>query len=534
MELSFIGAAREVTGSCTLLNACGKNILIDCGMYQGADDYEHPPFPVLPQNIDCVLLTHAHIDHSGKIPKLVAEGYRNRIYATEATVKLCNIMLKDSAHIQETEAEWQNRKARRSGEDLYIPLYTMQDVERTLPLFTPCKYDNEYTVFDGIVVKFIDAGHLLGSASILIKITENGVTKSVLFSGDVGNVSRPLIPDPIKPTEGDIVVIESTYGDRVHGERKAFTLQFAKIIQETFDKGGNVIIPAFAVGRTQEILYLLREIKSEGLIQGHKHFPVWIDSPLAVEATKIYAGGMMDYYDAETIEMIKKGIDPLRFDGLSVSVTTQDSVRLNEDDTPKIIISASGMCEAGRIRHHLKHNLWRPESTILFVGYQAVGTLGRALAEGTQSVVKLFGETIEIKAEIKILPGISGHADETGLIDWLSSISPKPCRVFLVHGDDKVCDSFADHLHDAYGYETDAPYSGSQFDLAKGIWIREAAPVAVAVKKTASSQPNTVFARLLAAGQRLLTVIAHNEGGSNKDLAKFTSQINSLCDKWDR
>lgn len=530
MELSFIGAAREVTGSCTLLNACGKNILIDCGMYQGADDYEHPPFPVLPQNIDCVLLTHAHIDHSGKIPKLVAEGYRNRIYATEATVKLCNIMLKDSAHIQETEAEWQNRKARRSGEDLYIPLYTMQDVERTLPLFTPCKYDNEYTVFDGIVVKFIDAGHLLGSASILIKITENGVTKSVLFSGDVGNISRPLIPDPIKPTEGDIVVIESTYGDRVHGERKAFTLQFAKIIQETFDKGGNVIIPAFAVGRTQEILYLLREIKSEGLIQGHKHFPVWIDSPLAVEATKIYAGGMMDYYDAETIEMIKKGIDPLRFDGLSVSVTTQDSVRLNEDDTPKIIISASGMCEAGRIRHHLKHNLWRPECTVLFVGYQAEGTLGRAILDGADTV-KLFGEQIKIAARIEHVDGISGHADMNMLLNWLENIKLPPERVFVNHGSRDSAPNFAETIKEKLRYNAVAPYPGSIYDLVTG----ECVSVGVRDQKKNSVNNfgfSAVFQRLKQALQRLTALINSKKGASNRDLERMTKQINDFIKKW--
>ena len=529
MELSFWGAAREVTGSCTILNACGKTVLIDFGMQQGVDEFENPPFPILPQNIDCVLLTHAHIDHSGKIPKLVAEGYRNRIYATEATVKLCNIMLRDSAHIQESDAEWHNRKARRSGEDLYVPLYTMQDVERTLPLFTPCKYDTEYNLFEGIKVKFIDAGHLLGSASILVTVTENDVSKSILFSGDVGNVDRPLIPDPHKPEEGDIVVIESTYGDRVHGERVEFTEQFANIIQSTFDKGGNVIIPAFAVGRTQEILFLIREIKAKGLIKGHKYFPVWVDSPLAVEATRIYAGGMMDYYDDETKEMINKGIDPIRFDGLSVSVTTQDSVRLNEDDTPKIIISASGMCEAGRIRHHLKHNLWRPECTILFVGYQAEGTLGRAIVDGAESV-KLFGEPIQIRARIEQVDGISGHADKNMLLDWLGNLKRPPERVFVNHGSGESAPNFAESIKETLRYSALAPYPASTYDLITG----ECISVGIREKKSGLKTTgfSAVFQRLRQAGERLMALINSKKGASNRDLERMTKQLNDFTKKW--
>lgn len=534
MKLTFIGAAHEVTGSCHVLQACGKTILVDYGMEQGTNVYENAPLPVAVSDVDFVLLTHAHIDHSGLLPLLYAHGFRGRILTTTATKDLCDIMLRDSAHIQMFEAEWKNRKNKRAGKNSVEPLYDMNDACGVLKLFEGYPYNTIINLCDGIQIRFTDVGHLLGSASIEVWITEEEVNKKLIFSGDIGNRNQPLIRDPQPPGNADYVIMESTYGGRFHNPPPDYSVELASVIQKTFDRGGNLVIPSFAVGRTQELLYFIRDIKARNLVKGHDGFEVFVDSPLAVEATSIFHKNECSCFDEEASALIEKGINPISFPGLRLSITSDDSKAINFYDKPKIILSASGMCEAGRIRHHLKHNLWRPESTILFVGYQAVGTLGRTLAEGTQSVVKLFGEPIEIKAEIKILPGISGHADETGLINWLSSISPKPGRVFLVHGDDKVCDSFAGHLHDAYGYEVDAPYSGSQFDLAKGIWIREAVPVPVAVKKPASSQSNTVFARLLAAGQRLLTVIAHNEGGSNKDLAKFTSQINSLCDKWDR
>ena len=308
MKLEFLGAAHEVTGSCTLLKTGDYNILIDCGMEQGADTYENCEIPVLPANIDCVLLTHAHIDHSGKIPMLVAQGFRGPIYSTGATRVLCDMMLKDSAHIQESEAEWKNRKAIRSGGAKYVPLYTMKDVEQTLPLFVPCEYEKSYQILENIKLRFIDAGHLLGSSSIELTVTEGDVTKVILFSGDVGNIDRPLIKDPVKPNHADVVVVESTYGNRFHGARADYVSQLARMIQETLDRGGNLVIPAFAVGRTQEMLYLIRHIKDNNLIKNHPNFQVWVDSPMAVEATEIYSGNIMGYYDEEAMEYIRKGI----------------------------------------------------------------------------------------------------------------------------------------------------------------------------------------------------------------------------------
>lgn len=533
MKIQFLGAAHEVTGSCTLISACGKRILVDCGMEQGADIYENCDLPVAPNTIDCVFLTHAHIDHSGKIPFLTANGFKGSIYTTLATNKLCSIMLMDSAHIQEFEAEWRNRKAKRGGDAPYEPLYTSEDVSETLKLFVPCDYNKDYNIFDGIDIKFIDAGHLLGSASIEITITENGETKVLLFSGDLGNIDRPLIRNPQKPEKADFVVIESTYGDRLHGECPDYISQLTKVIQETFDRGGNVVIPCFAVGRTQEMLYLIRQIKEESLIQNHHNFPVWVDSPLAVEATEIYSAGLTDYYDSETLELLSQGKNPIIFNGLNLSITSEDSKLINADATPKVILSASGMCEAGRIRHHLKHNLWREESTILFVGYQAEGTIGAKLLDGAPTV-KLFGEEINVRAHIEQMDGISGHADHDMLIDWLKNITPKPKAVFVNHGNDTVCDSFAQDVEKELNCKATAPYNGAEYDLHTGECLYAGNHEKIKRNKPAVQRANAVFQRLLQAGKRLLIVIEHNRGGANKDLAKFADQINALSDKWDR
>lgn len=533
MKLQFLGAAHEVTGSCTLITACGKRMLVDCGMEQGPDTYENCEAPIPANSLDCLFLTHAHIDHSGKIPFLAANGYNAPIYTTTATNKLCSIMLMDSAHIQEFEAEWRNRKAKRNGDAPYVPLYTQDDVAAAMKLFSPCEYDTEYEIFDGVTVRFIDAGHLLGSASIELTITEDGVTKTLLFSGDVGNVNRPLIRDPQKPTKADYVVIESTYGNRLHGERPDYVTQLTNMIQKTFDRGGNLVVPCFAVGRTQEMLYLIREIKDKGLVKNYPNFPVWVDSPLAVEATGIYSGGLMGYYDDETLELLKQGIDPIRFQGLHLAVTSEESRYINEDPTPKVILSASGMCEAGRIRHHLKHNLWREESTILFVGYQAEGTLGSKLIDGAPTV-KLFGEEISVRAHIEQMAGISGHADENMLLDWLKNITPSPERVFVNHGNDNVCDEFALEIAKTIGCDARAPYNGAEYDLLTGECTIEGNRERIKKLKPAAQRASAVFQRLLMAGRRLMTVIEHNRGGANKDLAKFTDQINALSDKWDR
>ncbi len=537
MKLHFLGAAHEVTGSCTLLETARHRILIDCGMEQGADIYENPSLPVSPADIDAVLLTHAHIDHSGRIPLLVAQGFRGPICTTGATAALCRIMLMDSAHIQEFEAEWRNRKARRGGEAPYVPLYTADDVQRTLLLLEPCDYDHAYPLFDDVTVQFTDAGHLLGSASISVTVTEGGKSETVLFSGDLGNVSRPLIRDPQTPPAADYVVVESTYGDRLHGERPDYVGHLSRVLQRTFDRGGNVVVPSFAVGRTQELLYLLRQIKDEGLVTGHGDFPVWVDSPLAVEATNIYSGDLTGYYDEETLTLLARGENPIRLSNLNLAITSDDSRRINADKTPKVILSASGMCEAGRIRHHLKHNLWREDSTILFVGYQAEGTIGRKIVDGAP-FVKLFGEEVRVRAHIETLEGISGHADRDMLTGWLGRLPGYPRRVFVNHGGDEVCDHFAAHLAEALSLEAVAPYVGAVYDLESGTCLDEGNRTPIAKKPAAFGRSNAtasaVFNRLLEAGRRLLTVIEHNRGGTNKDLAKFAEQIHALCNKWDR
>lgn len=532
MKLTFIGAAHEVTGSCHLIEVNGKYILIDCGMEQGVQIYENAKLPMEEALIDYVLLTHAHVDHSGMLPGLYAKGFRGQVLATEATTDLCNIMLRDCAHIQMHEAEWKNRKAKRhSGIEPHEPIYTMEDADGVIKRLVPCKYDQVIDLCEGVRIRFTDVGHLLGSASIEVWMTENGITKKIVFSGDLGNKNQPIIKDPKKTEEADYVVMESTYGDRIHSEiRPDYVAELTEILQNTFNAGGNVVIPSFAVGRTQEMLYFLRQIKAEKRLNGASNFPVYVDSPLAVEATDVFQKNVSSCFDQEAMDFINRGINPLRFPGLHLSITSDESKAINFENTPKVIISASGMCEAGRIRHHLKHNLWRPECTVLFVGYQANGTLGRTLVDGADEV-RLFGEIIEVRANISVLKGISGHADKDGLIEWVKGFKKKPDKVFVVHGESTVCDAFAACLEKEHGINAYAPYSGTSFDLITGEIIYEASPVPVKKKGHTASD---VFTRLTAAGQRLLAVIKKNEGGANKDLARFADQINSLCDKWDK
>ena len=533
MKLTFVGADHEVTGSCHYLKAAGKNILIDCGMQQGIDVFENIDIPIDEGLIDYVLLTHAHIDHSGLLPLLYAKGFRGQIIATDATVDLCSIMLRDCAHIQMQEAEWKARKAKRSANQASIePLYTMEDAEGAIHRLVPFPYGETVDLCEGIKIRFTDVGHLLGSASIEIWATEDDITKKIVFSGDIGNKKGTLIKDPSYVKGADYVVMESTYGDRYHTTDKPdYVLELSNIISETLARGGNVVIPSFAVGRTQEMLYYIREIKEKKLVPDFPNFPVYVDSPLAVEATGVFQKNIAGCFSDSAMELVKQGINPITFPDLHLSITSDESKLINFDEEPKVIISASGMCEAGRIRHHLKHNLWRKECTILFVGFQAVGTLGRAIIEGEKEV-KLFGETIDVRAEIKQLAGMSGHADKNGLIEWLTNIGEKPQMVFIVHGEDSVTKNFSECLRTEYGYETYAPYSGTIYDLIDNRVEYEAIPIPISKKKT--GKVSDVFARLLAAGQRLLNIIHKNEGGANKDLAKFADQVNSLCDKWDR
>ncbi|MBP3275009.1 MAG: MBL fold metallo-hydrolase [Butyrivibrio sp.] len=533
MRLMFIGADHEVTGSCHFIEAAGKNILVDYGMEQGKDYYENVPLPVSAPEIDYVFLTHAHVDHSGNLPLLYSKGFRGKIFSTDATADLCSIMLRDCAHIQLQEAEWRSRKGKRNKDIAQVePAYTMLDAENTIKSFVPCPYGKEIEVCEGITIRFTDIGHLLGSSSIEIWLTEKNVTKKLVFSGDIGNKDQPIIKDPQTTDEADIVVMESTYGDRLHSEEKPnYVKELVDILNETFAKGGNVVIPSFAVGRTQEILYFIRKIKKEGLVSSFPNFPVFVDSPLAVEATEIFQKNEYECYDEEALELIKRHINPITFPGLNLSITTEESRAINEDPEPKVIISASGMCEAGRIRHHLKHNLWRPECTILFVGYQSVGTTGRAIVDGADQV-KLFGETIDVKASIKKLTGLSGHADKNGLIEWVQGFKVPPKKVFVVHGEDSVCSSFARCLKEEYGFNTYAPYSGTEYDIISGNFIKEGVPIPI--KKKESSLVSDVYERLKAAGARLVGIIARSDGLSNKDKAKFADQINALCDKWSK
>lgn len=533
MKLTFLGAAHEVTGSATLLTAAGHRILIDCGMEQGADIYENCELPIAPGQVDCVVLTHAHIDHSGKIPALTAKGFDGKIYATGATAALCRIMLLDSAHIQAFESEWRNRKARRSGEEAYVPLYTAEDVSRTMTQFVPCAYHEPREILPGVTLRFLDAGHLLGSASVELTVREGDEQRVLLFSGDVGNLDRPLIRDPEQPAYADVVVIESTYGNRLHGARADYVGQLTAILQETLDRGGNVVIPAFAVGRTQEMLYLLREIKERGLVRGHDGFPVWVDSPLAVEATRIYAGQaeMMDYYDEQTLARIAEGEDVLHFDDLRLAVTAQQSMAINSDKTPGVILAASGMCEAGRIRHHLKHNLWREACTVLFVGYQTEGTLGRSLLGGAERV-HLFGEEIRVRARICRMDGVSGHADRDMLLGWLGGLQNRPQAVFVNHGADRVCDEFAAMIGERLSLPAVAPYSGAEYDLLTAQCLQDGNRVRLEKKAAKQQRNQAVYERVCRAGQQLQTLIEQSRGLSNKDLGRMESQIRELCRRW--
>lgn len=535
MKLTFIGAAHEVTGSCHYLEVGGRHILVDCGMEQGANLYENQPIPIPESEIDYVLLTHAHIDHSGCVPKLCRNGFRGKIFATTQTVELCNIMLRDSAHIQEFEAEWKNRKRKRAGDEAMEPLYEMQDALQAVELLEPCEYGEVIEICEGVRIRFTDVGHLLGSSCIEVWLQEENVKKKIVFSGDVGNYDQPIIKDPQLVEEADYVVIESTYGDRLHGdERPDYISSFVDVLRRTFDEGGNLVIPAFAVGRTQEMLYFIREIKEKKLLPEYQNFEVYVDSPLAIEATKVFQGAQTTCFDEEAYELVRQGINPLVFEGLQIAITSDQSKAINFDEKPKVIISASGMCDAGRIKHHLKHNLWRKECTILFVGYQSIGTLGRRLVDGATHV-KIFGEEIEVNARIEGLQGISGHADKQGLLDWLGGFKSDVKHVFVVHGDDGVTDLFAQTVTEKFGYPAFAPYSGGCVDLATNVVIHAGKPILCRDGEKASTRKAAqAFKRVVQAANRLMQVVLKNEGLANKDLAKFETQISNLADKWDR
>ena len=481
MKLTFNGAAHEVTGSCHCLEACNKKIIVDCGMEQGRDIYvnEELPFPI--SQIDYVFLTHAHIDHSGMLPYLYKNGFRGSIFATKATTQLCRIMLKDSAHIQESEAEWKNRKNKRSDAEPVVPVYTIEDAENVLTYFVPCEYEKKIDIAPGIQIRMRDVGHLLGSASIEVWLTEAGRTKKIVFSGDIGNTNQPLIKDPSYVDDADYVVMESTYGNRSHDQGISLLdckSELKQILKETLAAGGNLVIPCFAVGRTQEILYFLRQLKVDHELPEFEHTEVFVDSPLAVEATNIFMTNTQECFDEEAMALVRQGINPIRFPGLR--------------------------------------------------------SLGCVLLGGAKNI-RLFGEEICVKARIARMTGISGHADREGLVRWVSHIAPKPTHVFVVHGEDTVTDSFASLLTNTYGINATAPYTGESWDLLSDQKIREG--TREYVKKDyqpREGRMSDVYRKLFDAAQQLLAIVKKYREGANKDIRRFTEDIEKLCRRWDK
>ncbi|AVQ40278.1 MBL fold hydrolase [Clostridium botulinum] len=456
MEIKFLGAACCVTGSCHLLKIKDKNILLDCGTYQGKDEIgdRNYSFKFDVKDIDCVILSHAHIDHSGRIPLLYKLGYRGKVISTKATADLCSIMLPDSGHILESEVEWKNRKRIRSGLDPIEPLYTLKIAQMSTSLFEGYNYNEYIEIFPNLKIRFLDSGHLLGSAITELYITENDKEFKIVYSGDLGNTNLPILKDPVQVDYADYLLMETTYGNRVHDNINSQLKQLIHIIKDTFKRGGNVIIPSFAVGRTQEVIYALNKYVESNIL---KNIKVYVDSPLASEATKIFNEYTIDF-DEDAQKLLNKGDNPLEFNGLYFTNSPQESMELNKIKTGAIIISASGMCEAGRIRHHLKHNLWRKECSIVFVGYQAEGTLGQKILSGAKKV-KLFGEEIAVNAEIYNLPSLSGHADKNGLLNWLESFREKPKEVILIHGEKDSRDYFRNLLIEK-NYNTFCPNIG--------------------------------------------------------------------------
>ena len=474
MKITFLGATRTVTGSNFLVEGAGKKFLVDCGMWQGKAEQEmenSQEFEFNPSEIDFMLLTHAHIDHSGRIPKLYNEGFRNKVYAHKATCDLCTLMLPDSGHIQETEVEWKNKKRKRKGEKPIEPIYTAEDAVRCLEIFEPVQYDQIIEITPEIHVRFNDAGHMLGSSIIEVWVKEGEKETKAVFTGDIGNNDIPLLSPPTMIEDTDFLIMESTYGSRLHMKNDEKAEIFLDVVSETLDNGGTVVIPSFAVGRTQEILYEINKLKDEygddeEFRRKYKTImkaPVYVDSPLAISATEVFRENT-EIFDEETKEEIMRGDNPLEFPGLKFTKTADESKALNEDQTPSIIISASGMCEVGRIKHHLKHNLWNPKSTILFVGYQAPGTLGYSIVNGAKTV-KIFGEEIAVNARIEYIEGYSGHADQELLMNCIYSYIKKPKHIFLVHGEPESQDILADKIEEETKIGVTIPEFGETYEL---------------------------------------------------------------------
>ena len=488
MKIKFCGAATDVTGSCHLLTTDKHQILLDCGMFQGGKQEEaknEEAFQFDPADIECVILSHAHIDHCGRLPLLVKRGFKGAIYCTDATADLLDIMLKDSAFIQEKDAENQTKKNARKGLPAVQPLYTSRDAEAALKLVKPILYDQLMELNEDIEIVFNDAGHILGSAITELWVTEGETTSKIVFSGDLGVEDRPILRNPVKIKKADYVIMETTYGNRLHPENSTSIDELINITVETVKRGGSVIIPAFAVGRTQELIFQFNRFYEE-----HPEYKdvlgdvnVYIDSPMATTTTEVFKKNAQ-VFDEETKAYIMNGDHPLDFKNLKFTRNTADSQMLNTDKTAKIIISASGMCEAGRIRHHLKHNLWDSRNSIVFVGYQAEGTLGRLLINGA-SEIKIFGETITVGAQIHNLEGFSGHADQNGLLDWIGGFHAEPKKIFLVHGEMQAKNDFAAKVKEVYGYNPIVVTGVSEFELETGALLSKEEVIAEVIDEKA-------------------------------------------------
>lgn len=466
MKIEFLGAAKIVTGSNYLITTDKWKFLIDCGLFQGGKEEEamnEVAFKYDPGEIDFMFLTHAHIDHSGRIPYLVKKGYRSEIYATEATVDLCEIMLLDSANIQESDAEWENKRRIRSGKAPIEPLYTMEDAQRSLSYFRPCHYEEMIKVNDEISFRFTDAGHILGSSILELWIVENNETVKVVFSGDLGMPNKPLLKDPAFIKSADYLIMESTYGNSVHDDYAKSMDELIHIIDRVSERGGTVMIPSFAVGRTQELIYQLNNYYSKDTIHEHQRIPIYIDSPMAIRATKAFMDNAY-YFDDETKEIIRSGDNIFEFPNLHYVNSVEESKALHRVNYPRVIISSSGMANAGRIRHHLKHGLWDERNSVVFIGYQAIGTLGRILLDGAEKV-KLLGEEIAVKAEIFDLVGFSAHADEPMLLDWLNHFEKKPVKIFLTHGEEDESVPLAKTINEMFHIDTIVPSLNDEYSL---------------------------------------------------------------------
>ena len=471
MKITFLGATRTVTGSNILVETKEKKFIMDCGLYQGQEKeimLNTDSFLFDPKEIDFMLLSHAHIDHSGRIPKLYVDGYRGPVYATKATCDLCEIMLPDSGYIQESEVEWLNRKRKREGKHDVPPLYTYNDAMESLALLERVNYGEIVQIDKNIKFRFTDAGHMLGSSLVEVWVTEDGKEQKIVFTGDLGNNDIPLLREPSTINDADILIMESTYGDRLHDKKEDKAKEFLDVVSTTLENGGNVVIPSFAVGRTQEILYELQRSKQSEDDNFRREFdevmkaPVFVDSPLATSATEVFLKNL-DCLDEFVQEDIREGRHPLEFPGLRFTKSVEESKELNETANKSIIISASGMCEVGRIKHHLKHNLWRKDSTILFVGYQALGTLGRKIVDGAKTV-KIFGEEISVNANIKYIEAFSGHADRDGLLRFVDAFKTRPKQIFLVHGDDEAQAALSEALDEKFGIPVEIPMRGDVYE----------------------------------------------------------------------